>query len=424
MMSEPSVRSAALSILLVASCATAVAGAAEAGDSAPAAPADAAAQGAVTPGRDAPPSAHLRRRGARLEGRIGRRLSFSCDLAEALRYTPVGGLEPGLLCTWRGAADRPTELVLDTGATLGAPGDWLLGPRVRWASGPMAEAGLQLHALTDTSDGWRTSRLQSSLSFALQNRPDADLFRRTGLVAFATARPFERLLVGAEYRVDDYASLPSRDGVWTLPHADEAVWRNPAIAAGRMGSILLRAEWSSVPAGQIDSVWRHPETSLVSTRAGRGSVLFRSVNTLEIARPALGGEAGLSFSRLVSDQTLVADQGRLRGLRLRLRLGRSWGAPPQKGEALGGWSALRGYGFKRYRGDLSLLGMAEYRRDHLAGFFDVGGVHERAGWSGALASVGARMYLWRDLNLSLAWKATGPGRQLFPSVRLQLSEGW
>jgi hypothetical protein len=372
---------------------------------------------------------HLRRQGYRLEAALTRGFSASCDLREALRYTPVGGLQAGLLCTWRRErGEGRNELLLDTGFGLGigSANDWLLGPRLRFSSGPLAELGVQLHALTDSGDMWRTGRLQSSLSFALQNRPDAEFFRRTGLAAFATARPIEHLLVGAEYHLDEYASLATRDGIETLPGDDEVAWRNPAVEPGRIGSVVLRAEWSAaaITPAQIGNVWRQPELSLLGNQPRTGVVSFRSLNTLEIARPELGGDRKFAFTRLVSDHVLVANEGFFHGLRLRLRLGGAWGAPPQKQEALGGWSALRGYPFKRYRGSVSLLGVAEYRRSHAAAFVDIGGVRELAGWSGLMSSVGVRVYFWRDLNLSLAWRASGPGRQAFPSVRLLLSEGW
>ena len=332
-----------------------------------------------------------------------------------------------MLCTWRHVhGEGRNELLIDSGLQVGSATDWLLGPRLRFSSGPLAELGAQVHALTDSSDMWRTSRPQSSLSFALQNRPDAELFRRTGVTVFATARPAEHLIVGAEYHLDEYASLATLDDVGTLPGDDEVAFRNPAVEPGRIGSVVLRAEWSSEPItpSRIGSVWRQPELSVLAEPLRTGAFSLRSSNTLEIARPALGGDRQFAFTRLVSDHVLSVHEGFFRGLKLRLRLGGAWGAPPQKQEALGGWSALRGYPFKRYRGSFSLLGVAEYRRGHAAAFVDVGGVREPAGWSGLLPGVGVRVYVWRDLNLAAAWQASGPGRQAFPSMRLLLSDGW
>jgi hypothetical protein len=369
----------------------------------------------------------LRRQGYRLEASLTRGFSASCDLRETLRYTPVAGLQAGLLCTWRHALGKGrNELLIDSGLQGGSTTDWLLGPRLRFRSGPLAELGAQVHGLTDSGDLWRTSRPQASLSFALQNRPDAELFRRTGVTVFATARPAEHLIVGAEYHLDEYASLATLADVGTLPGDDEVAFRNPAVEPGRIGSIVLRAEWSSetITPSRIGSVWRQPELSALAGPLRVGAFSFRSSNTLEVARPALGGDRQFAFTRLVSDHVLSVHEGRFRGLKLRLRLGGAWGAPPQKQEALGGWSALRGYPFKRYRGSLSLLGVAEYRRGHAAAFVDVGGVREPAGWSGLLPAVGVRLYVWRDLNLAAAWQASGPGRQAFPSMRLLLSEGW
>ena len=372
----------------------------------------------------------VRRRGFRLEADLAWGVTTSCDLRETLRYTPVTGLQPGLLCTWR----RPIregrgDLVLDTAFApdTGAGGDLLLGPRLRLASGPLAEIGAQYHALTDSNDTWRTPRLQSALSFALQNRPDAEFFRREGFTAFVTTRPLERLLLGVEYRLDEYSSLASREGVSTLPEDDEIVFQNHAIEAGRIGSLVLRGEWSSGPvaSSELDSVFRHTDLPLASEPTRTGILWLRSLNTLEIARPELGGDERFAFTRLVSDNALVANQGALRGLRLRLRLGADWGeAPPQKQETLGGWSALRGPAFNRYRGNLSILGVAEYRYHRVAAFVDAGAVRERVGWSGLVWGVGGRVYLWCGLNLGAAWNPTGAGGGAFPSVRVLLSEGW
>jgi hypothetical protein len=357
---------------------------------------------------------------------------LTCDLRELFRYTPVGGLQPGVLCGWqRGAEQQDTQLIVDAGFNLGTRGlsDGLLGVRWRRRSWSLAEVGVQIHALTDTSDEWRTDRLQSSLSFALQNRPDADYFRRSGLAAFVTAQPSPRAIVGLEYRLDDYASLASHDDLWILPSELEPVWRNPAIEAGRMGSLVLRAEWSSRPVAreQIRSVWRHPEVSLLAGSLhvdASARLFFRSWATLELARPALGADERLSFTRLVSEQRLDFVSGPLQGLRLRGRVSAAWGAPPQKEEGLGGWSAARGFAFNRYRGDFSLLGSAEYRRGRLAVFVDAGAVREPAGWSELLSGAGGRVYLWRGLNLGVAWRTTTAGRQLFPSTRILITDGW
>jgi hypothetical protein len=356
----------------------------------------------------------------------------TCDLRELFRYTPVNGLQPGVLCGWRrGARSEDTLMRVDVGLNLGTGGesDGLLGLRWRRRSWSLAEVGAQVHSLTDTSDQWRTDRLQSSLSFALQNRPDADYYRRSGLVLFATALPTPHLLVGAEYRADEYASLATRGDLWILPSDMEVVRHNPAIEAGQMGSLLLRLEWSSQPIDRADvgSVWRHPERSLVTPRPSRqpdARLLLRSWSTLEIARPALGSDERLAFTRLVSEHRLEIASGPLQGLRLRGRLAAGSGAPPQKQEGLGGWTAARGFVFNRYRGDLSLLGTVEYGRGRLAVFTDAGAVREPAGWSDLLAGVGARIRVWRGLHVAAAWRATTVGRQAFPSIRILLTDGW
>lgn len=362
---------------------------------------------------------------------LGPRSRLTCDLGEIVRYTPVGGLQPGVLCGWQhGLETEDSVRIVEAGFNLGTRGasDGLLGMRWRRRSWALAEVGLQVHALTDSSDQWRTGRLQSSLSFALQNRPDADYYRRSGLTLFATSQPLPRLLVGGEYRLDDYSSLRSRDGLFILPSQMEVVRRNPAIEAGRMGSLLLRLEWANEPFAREDigNAWRHPEESLVRSHAlgePAARLHFQGWTTLEVARPALGSDERFDFTRLVGEQRLDISSGRLRGLRLRGRLGFSSGAPPQKQEALGGWNALRGFGFNLYRGDASVLGSVEYHWGRLAVFSDAGAVREPAGWSGLLAGAGADIEVWRGLHVGAAWPLTSP-RQAFPSVRVLFTGGW
>lgn len=374
------------------------------------------------------PRWHISWRSLQLDLRPGRDLTASCDLSELLHYTPVNGFQPGVACRWRRRIPgRSTEIALDSAVNLsGQSTDWLLGPRLRVPAWHLAEVGVQVYGLTDTSDQWRADRRQSSLSFATQNRPEADFFRRQGWSAFATAHVAQRGLLGVEYRRDEYRSLITRDGVWILPREMEIAGRNPAVQAGRMGSLILRAEWSNarIPTDSVGVVRRQPETSLVTAWPHDERVTFRTLNTLEIARPALGGDSRFSFTRLISDHALRFDGGPLAGLKLRARFAGAWDAPPQKEDGLGGWGSVRGYGFKRYRGDLSLMGTIEYRYGPLAAFCDAGSVREPAGWSGLLTGVGMRLFLWHDLNLGAAWRTSGAGGNAFPSVRLQLTQGW
>ena len=369
---------------------------------------------------------HLRQ--FRLDLNPGRDVTASCDLSELLHYTPVNGLQPGVACLWRRSQPgRSTEIVLDSAVNLGGQSaDWLLGPRLRVPAWHLAEVGVQAYDLTDTSDQWRADRRQSSLSFATQNRPEADFFRRRGWSAFVTAQVAQRGLLGIEYRLDDYRSLATRDDVWILPQDMEIAVRNPAVQAGRMGSLIMRAEWSSapIPIESVGVIRRQPEMSLVTEWPRSEHMSFRTLNTLEIARPALGGDSGFSFTRLISEHSLRFDGGALRGLKLRARFAGAWDAPPQKEEGLGGWGSVRGYSFKRYRGDLSLMGTIEYRYRRLAAFGDAGSVREPAGWSGLLTGVGMRLFFWRDWNLGVAWRTSGAGAGAFPSVRLQLTQGW
>jgi hypothetical protein len=95
--------------------------------------------------------------------------------------------------------------------------------------------------------------------------------------------------------------------------------------------------------------------------------------------------------------------------------------PLQKDEALGGWSALRGYDFKEFRGDSSLLGNIEARWHFLGSFIDLGAVHEPIGWTRALPSIGAQLFLYRIGSLEVAWRLDGNGN-VVPSARALL--GW
>lgn len=355
---------------------------------------------------------------------------LSSDPVELLRHTQAEGFAPGLAVAaqlWD-PADR-AHLVLDgalnvainrgsrtpatgeTGLSRVAAGErasWLVGPRVQLPALGLAEVGAQFHSLSDTADRWRLDALDSYLYSALFNRPEAEYFRRTGVSAFVTAHLFEQLTAGAEYRYDRYDTLAPLDDAVTLFNSDELPFPNPAIDDGAIGSVLLRLEWSTERKSlhRVGERHRHPETSLVwRPFDARPRIGLRVLQTLELARSALGGSPALAFTRFVTDLMSYVRIGRRQELRLRLRAAGGDDLPRQYQEALGGWNALRGYDFKEFRGgELSLLGMGEYRYDVFGLFADLGTIDRGGGLLTPRVGVGAALHLGNHAHLALAWR--------------------
>jgi len=291
--------------------------------------------------------------------------------------------------------------------------DWHVGPRLEVPSLRIVEAGVQLHAFTDSSDYWRRAPLDVYLSSLFGAGSGVDFYRRAGFSSFVTWRVAERLTAGVEYRLDRYDSLASLGGQV----------ENPAVDVGRMGSLVFRTEWSSEPEARgIANPWRNPETGLFGRRLfGRPSAAlhtgFRTMNTLESARPSLGGDARFDFTRFVSDNLLILAAGEDHGLLLRLRAAGGKDLPLQKQEALGGWSALRGFDFKEFRGDYSLLAMAEYRFDWVSAFADLGSVKQGSSWLAAKLGLGVALNAGDWAQLAFAWR-TDDRSQGSPKIRL------
>jgi hypothetical protein len=290
--------------------------------------------------------------------------------------------------------------------------DWLFGPRLEVPALRLAELGAQLHALTDTEDRFRIARIDSYLWSMIANRPESEYFRRTGVTAFATAHLAERLTLGAEYRLDRYTSLDAVK-VPVIWNGDE-VYPNPAIDAGLMGSVLFRLEWSTDPRPihDVGSVWRSSGTSLTGRDLAEPGL--RSVNTLEVGSPSLGGD--FRFVKLISDTTLLFETGPDQTLRLRGRVAGGHDLPLQKQEALGGWTALRGYAFKEFRGDWSLLGTLEWTGSHFGLFADLGTVREPAGWIDPSLGVGG-LFRIHEVRFEAAWRTDRLAR-VVPEMRL------
>ncbi len=364
--------------------------------------------------------------------------AFDVDLIPM--HTQVTGFAPGLstsLTLWD--VRNRAHLVLDGALTIPLrwggqqiPGDpeqtrfqrrlnWLAGAKVQVPVLRLAEVGAQVYDFTDTFDRWRLGAIDSFLYSALLNRPDAEYFRRSGYTAFATWRFGTKWLAGAEYRRDDYDSLVSFTPPFSLFRRDSAPFPNPAVDEGRMTSMVGRVEFASdaVRAEGVGSLSRSPELSLLRHDwEWPERTALRSLLTVEVGSPALGGDLQFRFWKVVSDSVLYASTGRDAGLRLRLRVAGGEDLPMQKREALGGWDALRGYSFKEFRGDASLLASAEYRWGFVGAFADVGAVHRgEAGWMDPRLGVGAQLYFGDTTRFTVAWR-TDEQASITPEARL------
>ncbi|WP_257452667.1 BamA/TamA family outer membrane protein [Archangium lipolyticum] len=299
--------------------------------------------------------------------------------------------------------------------------NWLVGAKARVPVLRLAEIGVQLHDFTDTFDRWRLGAIDSFIYSALLNRPDAEYFRRSGFTGFATWRLGTQWLLGAEYRRDTYESLVSFSPPFSLFRRDSAPFSNPAVDEGRMTSVVGHLEYASdaVRAEGVGSLFRSPELSLLQHDwewPERSAV--RSLLTVEVGSPELGGDDRFRFWKAVSDSVLYVNTGHDSGLRLRLRAAGGEDLPLQKREALGGWDALRGFAFKEFRGDASVLVSAEYRWGFLGAFADVGTVHrDEAGWMDPRLGVGAQLYFGDSVRFTAAWR-TDERAALVPEARL------
>ncbi len=338
--------------------------------------------------------------------------SASADPAELLRHTQATSFAPGLWSTLRyqDPADR-FRLAADLGVNVNVARegrgrfDLLVGPRVALPTLKLGEVGAQYHALVDTTDRWRLVPIDSYLQSVILNRPSADYFRRTGLTAFLSTERLFGFVLGVEYRLDEYATLPPLEKVFTVFRRDEPPFPNPAIDDGPMESVLFRLEWTNRVRSAYDlrAARRDPELPLYEpTFDDRFTV--RTNNTLEVAGPLLAGSA-FHFIRIVSDSAAYLPVGRDHGVWLRFRGAGGNGLPLQKQEALGGWGSLRGYEFKEFRGDFSLLGSAEYRFwEVFSVFLDVGTVRAEGRWMTPRLDFGTAFNIGEEFHVAAAWR--------------------
>ena len=355
---------------------------------------------------------------------------------ELLRHTPVTGFAPGFAGTLTiyDPGDR-THLLLDGAVNVNTKRsstdvqngtylerlsaaekvDWLVGPRLRMPGLSIAELGGQIHTLTDTSDRWRISAIDSYIYSALINRADREYYRRSGYAAFLTLHLAEILTLGAEYRYDRYAALDIPSSLWTVWNRDEPLYGAAAVDEGEMGSAVFRLEYRSekVSLHRVGSMWRNSETSLVDVPRNPDEdarqLGLRSMNTFEVADPSLGGT--FKFTKIVSDTFLTLETGRSNWLTLRLRGAGGHDLPLQKQEGLGGWTALRGYDFKEFRGTASMLATLQLEGRHFGAFFDVGSVRNAGNWMDPRPSVGAIFtFANGSTRAEAAWRLDGKAK--------------
>ncbi|MBN2372040.1 MAG: hypothetical protein JXO72_16280 [Vicinamibacteria bacterium] len=362
---------------------------------------------------------------------------------DILRNTPVGGAGFGVqlrLALWDsqnrvhlqienygGAVDEKLLETLDKEV-----GENALRLRFQIPSLRVAELGVEVRNWIETTDQWRMDRHESYLCSLLFNKPEMEYYWNEGDGFFLTLLPTKRLIVGSEYQFGKHRSAPSIE----KPHAffgGGKPWPNAAIDDGTIGALLFRLEWSSDPVDirSLGGVFHSNETSLMNRPRSWGlRTAFHTLNTLEIASPDLDSANTFDFTRFLSDNKLILATGARSGLRLRLRVMHGTRLPRQRKDGLGGWSALRGFDFKEFRGDRSVLGMIEYRQDWISGFVDVGSVRETdRGWTGPHFGAGAKLHLdqlsiFKDrlrigpLQLVAAWRLDDKIKAA-PEIRLQ-----
>jgi hypothetical protein len=372
-------------------------------------------------------------------------LQFNIRANDILRNTPVGGAGFGIqlrFVLWD-SKNRLHLLIENYGGVvedelmdaLGRDNAGEGALRVGFQIPPLrvAELGVEVRNWLETTDQWRMDRHESYLYSLVLNRPEMEYYWNEGDGVFLTILPNKRLIVGSEYQFSKHLSTPSLEKPHCLFGGGKP-WLNRAIDEGQIGALLFRLEWSSDPIDtrSLGGVFHSNETSLVNRSRSWGlRSAFHTLNTLEIASPALDSEDTYDYTRFLSDNKIVLATGARSGLRLRLRFMYGTSLPRQKQDGLGGWSALRGFDFKEFRGDRSVLGMIEYRQDWISGFLDVGSVHEPdRGWTDPHFGTGVKLHLDRlsilkdhlrvgPLQLVAAWRLDDEIKAA-PEIRLQL----
>ncbi|GMT98286.1 hypothetical protein KH5H1_24050 [Corallococcus caeni] len=295
------------------------------------------------------------------------------------------------------------------------------GAKVQLPALGIEELGAQVHDFIDTLDRWRLGDFDSYFYSFLINRPDRDYFRRQGFMAFATWRWQRSWLAGVEVRGDTVSSLQSFTPPLSLFRSDDPPFPNAPVNEGRFRSAVVRLEYSGAAerGTRVGSLFRTPETTLFERHEGwKREPTLRGFVTLEVGEGPGADGADTRFWKLVGDVAMDLPVNWHTGLSLRLRAATGHDLPLQKQEALGGWTALRGFGFKEFRGgDSSVLASAEYRWHGLGIFADLGSVHAASAWSNAQLGLGGSFHFGDDVRFEAAWRIDDKAR-LTPEARL------
>jgi len=224
----------------------------------------------------------------------------------------------------------------------------------------MVALGAELHDVTDTQDGWLLSEFENSTYAVLFKRDFLDYYRRLGGSAYLTHDFGDVLQVTGRTVFDEYDSLDNR-AHWSVfgDRWGRASFRlNPAVDDGRINSIQVEVQ---------------ADTRNRRQRPRRG---WFARGTFERAGGFMAGD--YAYERYLADLRRYQPVGLGTRLDLRVRLGTARGLlPRQFWYDLGGFSSLRGYGFKAFTGDRTVLFNAVYwidGRDHFNGDWPLDGL--------------------------------------------------
>jgi len=260
----------------------------------------------------------------------------------------------GLFLGWRQAREYQSQSGV---ANYGELGHGLASGAWRWQAGGelftyygpptqsshLAVLGVELHDLTDTQDGWLISEEENSAAAALLRRDYRDHHRRTGGSLYTSHNIGGVLQVGARWSRDRFESMDNNTD-WALfgeSWSDPAFRANPAIDEGDV--INARADVQLDTRNQVGDPHRGWFINAYAERSGG----------------VLGGD--YRFKRYLLDLRRYQPMGTGTRLDLRLRGGTAKGdLPRQYVYRLGGLGSVRGYGFKAFAGDRSVLVNAQY----------------------------------------------------------------
>ena len=207
----------------------------------------------------------------------------------------------------------------------------------------MVALGAELHDVTDTQDGWLLSEFENSAYAVLFKRDFLDYYRRLGGSAYITHDIGDALQVTGRAAFDEYDSLENRVhwSVFGDRWGRVSFRQNPAIDEGRINSM------------QVDL---QADTRNRRKRPRRG---WFARGMFERAGGFMEGD--YAFERYLADLRRYQPVGLGTRLDLRVRLGTARGSLPRQFRYdLGGFSSLRGYGFKAFTGDRMVLFNAVY----------------------------------------------------------------